>query len=277
MARTIATIKEAIRVQKNTYDSISSILFKEEGGSAVGVLNNMADTIAININILEQLLDTYVTELEGIAATAVPGTATWLQQKVMEFQYDADIPQVIQLIDLIPTYPVVDEELQIITRAAVTETGNGRVTVRVAKSDPPEALTTDELTALEDYLEIIGPAGPQITALSLAADRIEVTAEVFYNGQYSTSIQADVELAINNYLGSLEFDGIVYVSKIQDAIQAVAGVKDVVIGTIKARKESTAYSGATTVTRLWNTVAGYIIEEDTASHTFADTITYTAE
>jgi hypothetical protein len=51
----------------------------------------------------------------------------------------------------------------------------------------------------------------------------------------------------------------------------------VVIGTIKARKESTAYSGATTVTRLWNTVAGYIIEEDTASHTFADTITYTAE
>lgn len=277
MARNISTIKEAIRTSKNDYDSISNILFAEEGGSNVGILNNIADVFAINIALLEQLSDAYTVQQEGIAASAVPGTSSWLQQKVFDFQYDATTPQVVQLIDLVPQYPTIDETLRIITRAAVTESGNGRVSVRVAKDNPPIALGALELTALQDYLDTIGPAGPQITAISLNADRLEVVAEVFYNGQYVDSIRSDVEKAINDYLASLSFDGIVYVSKIQDAIQAATGVKDVVISTVKARKESTDYSGATTLSRLWNTVAGYIVEEDTSSHTFADTITYTAE
>jgi len=37
------------------------------------------------------------------------------------------------------------------------------------------------------------------------------------------------------------------------------------------------FASATIVPRQWTTIAGYIIAETTATFTFADTITYTAE
>jgi hypothetical protein len=278
MARSIATIKEAIRQKKNTYTELSSILFAEEGGSRVGLFNLEADTISININIFEQLLDDYKAAIEVIIDNGVPGTDAWVFQKLVEFQYNATTPQYIQLNeDLVPQYPVVDESLRIITRAAVITQGNGRVTIKVAKSEPPAPLSGSEITALEDYLEVIMPAGPKVTVQSDAADKLYINADIYYEGQFVDSIQTDVEAAITAYLAALGFNGLVVNSKIQDAIQGVAGVKDVVINEVKARKDSTPFSGATTVTRQWSTSAGYIVEETTSGQTFADSITYTAE
>jgi hypothetical protein len=219
-------------------------------------------------------MDAYKTEVEEIAASAIPGTSEWVKEKVDEFQYSAETPQFIQLINLIPTYTVVDSDLQIITRSSVIENGNGRITVKVAKSEPPVALSTNEVTALEEYLDIIVPAGPVITVQTFNADRLYVDATVYYNGQFVESIQSDVEAAINNYLATLDFNGVVLISKIQDAIQAVTGVNDVVINQVKARREAVVFGSATIVARQWTTVAGYIVEEDTSGQTFADSITY---
>ena len=274
MARSISTIKEGIRLEKNNYPNLAQILLPEEGGSLVGTLNDQVNIVSININVFEQLMDAYKTEVEEIAASAIPGTSEWVKEKVDEFQYSAETPQFIQLINLIPTYTVVDSDLQIITRSSVIENGNGRITVKVAKSEPPVALSTNEVTALEEYLDIIVPAGPVITVQTFNADRLYVDATVYYNGQFVESIQSDVEAAINNYLATLDFNGVVLVSKIQDAIQAVTGVNDVVINEVKARREAVVFGSATIVSRQWTTVAGYIVEEDTSGQTFADSITY---
>lgn len=276
MARTIATIKQGIIEEKNNYSSLSTILFAEEGGSTVGVLNNIADIMAININIFEQLQDAYKAELEDIAASAIPGTGEWIKEKVLEFQYDSSNAQYIQLIDLVPTYNSVDEDLRIISRVAVVENGNGRITVKVATGDTPGPLDASQITALEEYLDIIVPAGPIITVSSLDSDKLYVDADIYYDGQFVDSIQSDVEDAINAYLEDLDFDGVVLVSKIQDAIQAVTGVKDVVINQVKARKDATLFASATVVSRQWTTVSGYIVEETTSGQTFGDSITYTA-
>lgn len=277
MARSIATIKESIRTEKNNYSSLTPILFQEEGGSAVGILNNISDVVAININVFEQLQDAYKTELETIAASAVPGTSEWMKEKVLEFQYDATTPQYIQLVDLIPTYNSVDASLRIISRVAVIEGGNGLVTFKVATGDSPAPLSAPQITALEEYLDIIIPAGPTIVVSSIDSDKLYVNATIYYDGQFVSSIQTDVEAAINEYLANLDFNGVVLVSKIQDAIQAVEGVKDVVISQVKARKDTTVFASASVVSRQWTTVAGYIVEETTSGQTFADSITYTAE
>ena len=277
MARKIATIKESMRVEKNTYPTLAPILFSEEGGSAVGILNNIADIQAININLFEQLQDAYKEELEVIAASAIPGTQAWIKEKVLEFQYDALNPQYIQLIDLVPTYTEVDEDLRIISRVAVIESGNGVILIKVATGDSPTTLSTPQLTALENYLDVIIPAGPTVVASTQLSDKIWIDAEVYYEGQYVASIQADVELAINTYLENIDFNGVVLVSKIQDAIQGVTGVKDVVINEVRARRDSIVFASATTIARQWTTIAGYIIEETTSSQTFADTIEYFAE
>jgi hypothetical protein len=277
MARNIATIKEAIRVEKNNYPSLTPILFQEEGGSRVGILNNIADIMAININIFEQLLDAYKLELEGIAASAVPGTGSWIHAKVLEFQYSVTNPQYIQLIGLVPTYNKVDSSLRIISRASVAENGNGRISIKVATGEPPAPLDSSQQLALSEYLDIIGPAGPQISVSSNISDKLYVNATIYYDGQFVSSIQTDVKAAINNYLANISFDGLVTVSKIQDAIQGVIGVRDVVINSVKARANGVGFISATTVTRQWSTIAGYIVEENTAGQTFSDSIAYTAE
>lgn len=278
MARSIATIKESIRVKKNTYSTLASILFSEEGGGDTGVFNLQADTMATMLNIFEQLLDDYQEAINTAIDEGVPGTEAWVHKKVLEFQYDAVTPQYVELTsDLVPQYETVDEDLRIITRAAVLTLGNGRVTIKVAKGTTPGPLSGTEVTALEDYLDVTLPAGPIVTVMSDSPDKLYIDANVYYEGQFVDSIQTDVETAINNYLANLDFDGTLVVSKIQDAIQKVTGVKDVVINEVRARKDATVFAGATTVTRQWATVAGYIVEETTSGQTFADKIIYTAE
>jgi hypothetical protein len=277
MARSTSTIKAAITTEKNTKAVLQPILFAEEGGSRVGVLNTMADVVAVNINIHEQMFDSYKEDIEKIALNAVPGTENWLSQKIKEFQYSADSPQYIEFTDFVPAYTLVDESLRIITRAAVISLGNGRITVKAAKSEPPVKLLSAEKTALQQYLDNIVPAGPFVTVISEDADRIYVDADVYYDGQYIDSIQATVEAALSDYLAAIPFDGVVLLSKLQDAIQGVAGVKDVVINEVRARKAATAFGSATTLTRQWVTDAGYALEENESGNTWSDTINYIVE
>jgi hypothetical protein len=67
--------------------------------------------------------------------------------------------------------------------------------------------------------------------------------------------------------------------KLVDAIQAVPGVSRVVLADIKARQLTVALGSATTIDLqgYYTTVAGYLISEDTAANTLADTITMAEE
>jgi len=277
MARKISTIKEAIRVEKNSGTVLDNILFAEEGGSRVGVLNNVADVVSVAINVHEQIFDELKKEVNQIAANAIPSTENWLNQKVKEFQYSAEIPQFIQFIDNVPKYEIVDTTLRIITRSSVLSVGNGRVTVKAGKSEPPVKLAAGELTALQQYVSDIFGAGPFIVVISRDADKIYIDADIYYNGQFVDSIQDSVKLALTNYLNTLPFDGVILISKLQDAIQGVEGVNDVVINEVRARGDNTIFSNASIVTRQWTTLSGYAIEEDESGNTWNDTLNFIVE
>jgi hypothetical protein len=279
MARPIKTIKQGIIDSKNGYPSLAQIKFSEEGGSVAGLFNLEADTFSQCVNILEQLFDAYQTTNTEIAVSSVPVTDAWLYEKILEFQYssDASNPQNIQLINLVPQYPVVDESLRIISRVSVTTVGNGIIKIKVATGEPPQALSSAQQTALSSYLDIISGAGPKCQVSSGDADRLAVYAQVYFDGQYISSIQTDVEAAINNYLATLPFNGTVEISDIIVTVKGVRGVNDFVMTNCYSRKSSDSFSTASPMARKYATVAGYIIEEDSTGHKFTDTITYTAE
>jgi uncharacterized phage protein gp47/JayE len=91
------------------------------------------------------------------------------------------------------------------------------------------------------------------------------------------SIQDSVKLALTNYLNTLPFDGVILISKLQDAIQGVEGVNDVVINEVRARGDNTIFSNASIVTRQWTTLSGYAIEEDESGNTWNDTLNFIVE
>lgn len=271
MARSTAEIKAAMIAEKALQTSLAGLT----STSTTAIWNLYFFIVAQAINIFEQLQDVFKTEIEGIAAAAVPATPPWIQQKVFEFQYDAATPQVITLVDFVPTYATVDTTKRIVTRCSVKTNANKTVNVKVAKGTTPGPLAGAEQTALEAMLDAILPAGVQRSVINLTSDKLWIDGDIYYNGQYSATISADVIAAIKAYLADLPFDGVVKISSIEDAIQSVAGVTDVVITEVRARANTTAFGSASTIARTWDTVAGYIVEETTAGQTFTDTLTFT--
>ena len=225
------------------------------------------------ILLLEQIIDVFRAENETVISQAIPATASWIGKKVFDFQYSATNPQIVQLVNFAPVYPVIDESLRIITRCSVQTTISNQVIIKTAKSDPPVALSSTELDSLQSYINIIGIAGVNYACFSSEADRVYIDASIYYNGQYSTVIQGTVTNAVNMFLASLPFNGQLKMSDLEFAIRNVTGVNDVLINNIKIRANSTAFSSGTfliqnktTISRLFQTISGYVVIEDTVSN-----------
>jgi hypothetical protein len=281
MARQISVIETQI-TDAVAADPVLSVQLTSTSKRAIWRL--WAFIVAAAIGILEQLMDQNKVEVEALVAQAAPGTPQWLQAQVFKFQYSSTTPQVIQLINLAPVYPIVDPSLRIVTRCSVTTDLANVVTIKTAKGDPPTALASLELDALTSYINQVGIAGIQHNVLSLLADRLYVAAQVFYTGLFSSVIKSNVILAIDNYLAGIPFNGQIKVSELEQAILGVDGVTDVILQNVTARAQSTAFgsgtalvSGNAVASRLWPTVAGYAISEDTAGQTLADTLTFVSQ
>lgn len=254
--------------------------------SQVSLFGNIFHVTATQVGVLEQLIDLYIQEIETIINAQAIGSIPWLRAKILEFQYGDYVE--LNTSTFVIAYPEVDEALKIITRCSVKEIGNLVVQAKVAKSDPPVALSGAEVTALTDYLDLIKPAGTQINVVSLTGDKLYVNGTIFYSGQYSDVIQTNVESALTDYMENLSsaenFDGIVRLSEVNDAIQAVAGVVDVNIIEVGARAHTVAFTDRTVVYKLstgtnlreYTTVSGYIVEETESGYTFNDTLAYTS-
>lgn len=280
MARTITQILTQMEDELAAQSSLSGL----NSPSQTAIYRLWMYIMASAIYFHETLWDIFKTEIETIVDNAPIGTDGWVQQKCFEFQYDSVTPQVITLNDFVPSYNPVDESLRIITRCSVKTLPNKIVSVKVAKSDPPVALAVAELNSLKGYLDDISFAGVQYNAISLNADKIYLKASVYYNGQYSTVIATTVIDAINEYLANIPFDGDIRIQKLIDAIQSVAGVKDVVIDDLAIRADVTLFANKTYLlqnkTTLFNKYpmfAGYAVEETTVGETFTDKLTFVAE
>lgn len=234
----------------------------------------VADAIVLN----EQLMDVLQAEIEAIAANAAPATPNWIQDKVINyFQYDPNVPQVVQLINFIPKYPIEDPTLRIITRCSVTTDLSNNVHVKAAKQNPPVALSVAELASLQTFINTIGVAGINYLCESNPADQLYIKGTVDFFGSYSAVIRTNIIAGVNNFLASIPFNGVMKIIDLEKAIRNVEGVNDVRLETVRARSNGTPFiSGTylinsfTLVQSQWPTNAGYIIPETTAGNTLSD-------
>lgn len=284
MARSIAQIKQTIIDAKNQ-TVLSTILFKEEGGSQAGIFNVIADIFAILMNVAEQLWDSMSASISSSVAKGGVGTGRWWRERILEFQNG----DVLKYANGTYYYDVVNAEKRLVTFCSVTEAGNKTIQIKVAKGTTPTKLTTPELTGgLKDYIDYIRFAGTQIDLISLDSDKCYINANIYYSGQYFATIEDSVKSAITNYFNSISagenFNGAIIVTDVQKAIQAVEGVSYVKLNTIKVRQDTALFASAYTLFSLAgsidnvlvNTYAGYVVEENTAGQTLNDSLTFTA-
>lgn len=283
MARSIATIKQILIDEKNSQSALSGLT----STSQTAIWNLWFFIVASCIAIFEQLQDKFKIDLETIAYNTPPNTPQWTREKIFKFQYNATTPQVAELntTTFVVDYPIINTAFNIITRCAIVTENNLNVSVKVAKSSPPVALSGPEQTALEAYIETWGSVGIKYVVINQPSDKLEVVADIYYDSQYATVISINVEAAINNYMANLPFNGVISNQAIVDAIQATQGVQNVKLTRILVRRNSVAYGAGVTLYNLasgvdavkYQTYAGYVEEETTALHDFGTTLTYIAQ
>jgi len=96
MAQTVAYWQNKMLAQI----AADPVLSDMNSPSSVATYNLFTFVVATCINLFEQAIDIFKTEVETIASEAVPGTAAWVQREALKFQYSATSPQVLQLVDL---------------------------------------------------------------------------------------------------------------------------------------------------------------------------------
>jgi len=279
MARTIDQIQQEIIAQKEATPELSGL-----SGSRRAMWRLWTRVIATIQATAEQLADVFKSDIEKQLAKGAPSTPLWIQDQVFKFQYDAINPQVLVMDNFAPSYATVDETLRIVTRCSVKADFSNVVNVKVAKSDIPEPLDNSEKSALQDYVTMIGTAGINYLVSSSESDKLYVEADIYYRGQYSAIISDTVKTAISSFLSSIPFDGTLLLSDLEIAIKSVAGVKDVVLKNVYARKDITSFASATKlienntiILRGWDTIAGYIVAETTSGQTLDDSLTFISQ
>ena len=276
MARSIQQIKQQMLDAKNADPTLSALT----STSQTAKWNLYYFIVASCIAVFEQLQDLFKVDLETIAASAAPSTPQWTRNKVLAFQ-TGDVAE-LNTTTFVIEYPTINTANQILTRCAVVTAPNRTVLIKVAKSDPPEPVSVGELAELQTYVETFNPAGIAFTLINEDSDKMEVVASIYYNGQYTAVIETNVNAALNNYMANLPFNGRITTQAVVDAIQSAEGVITASLTRILVRRDTVAYGAGVTLFNLatgvdsvnYDTYSGYVVEEDTALHTFADTLTY---
>lgn len=287
MSRSVDNINSYIKAQLVTNFAAIGITIDPTTWSKRNMLRAICFTVATCQALLEQLQDLFQQTIEDIAAKAPAASAPWVQDKMFKFQYSATDPQIIALVDTVPTYPTVDPLLRIITACSVTSSVSNETQVKVAKQTPFVALSAPELSAAQGYINIIGIAGINYVVISLESDKMFIEADIYYQGQYAAVIQANVIAAIEAWFvdrATNNFNGAVDMADLEGIINSVTGVNDVVLKNVRGRADADLFSagidfilGTQVIQRKWQTVAGYIGQETTATKTFADTLNFIAE
>lgn len=276
MARSIATIQAAIAADRTARAELAGLT----SPSATAIYKLIEYVVAVCLWAHETLWDRFRADVDAVIAAAPAGTAVWYAARALEFQL-GDVLTVLP--NGKPGYAAGTTGAKIIVRATAKENDlTGKLFIKVAQAgtapgtlaaieDGPGLNDPKPYTQVKGYFARIRFAGTRLEVVSLNADRLRVTGNVYYDPLLDVpTFKAVVIAAVQGYLAGLDFDGLVYVAKLEDAIQAVPGVKDVQLLTVQARSGNNFFP----VTRVYETAAGYIVAEEQAHFTLNDTLTF---
>lgn len=281
MARSIKDIYASIVAEKENQTSLQQLVPSSDNvdqlstdlssSSKVAIWRLFCYCIAIAHYTQELLWDFFKVEVEAIVAAAPTGTLPWYQLQILKFQFGDSLTFANEKYQ----YSVIDESKQVVKLCAVEDRPDGVVVIKVANldsNDLPIPLTTPQKTSLEAYVGQIRFAGTKFLVISTLPDLLKLLGTVYYDPIHElTTVTANVEAAIENYLNNLPFNGVFRINSLIDAIQAVEGVVDFAAQSVEAKYGNLAYS---TVARTYIAQAGYL-QIDAASP-LSTTLTYSA-
>lgn len=283
MARSIEEIYNSIVAEKQSFAELSSLMpqynlsppipgnpftamiNEVSTASKVAVWKLWAYITAMALHTHEVLWDKFRTEAEEIAKQSIAGNLAWYAAQVKQWQFGSFLMwnhTTFRYYYLDVNTPA-GAAKRIVKKVSCVEVNNATlngVLIKVAKENTGQLvpLTTVQLDSLRTYIQRIKFAGVQTSVISLPPDRIKLKLKIYYDGTLDLAVfKTTVEQSIKDYLKNIEFDGVLYLNELIDAIQAIPGTKEpwVYVNGCQCKADSqTAY---TSITERYEPESGY--------------------
>lgn len=231
MSRSISEIYQTIVAERNKRLELKE--FKSD--SKMSILNGLSWVVAVVVHGSEVLMDVFTVDISDAMNSRINGTPTYYANMLLRYQ-KGDV-LLVRSDGLAFGYSAIDESKQIITQVSYIESwdennNDYKLILKTATGEKGSltAISSDDLVAINGYIQKIAFAGTDISVISQQGDVFIPKITVYYNGSVSESEMYDeIEDALNNFITNIDFDSSIYVSKVIDAIQSVGNVVDVFI------------------------------------------------
>lgn len=237
-ARTIEEIETAMLEDKEGRTALNAL----DSTSNVSIWRNMIFAFSAATSLHEKAFAQFQETVEERSVEIQAGTDRWYAAESLIFQFGDQL----EIVNNVVTYPVIDEEKQIIEFAAADKE-SGTLIIKVAKKDAnglPTPLTATELSAFREYWSKKQFACVPIDFRSQPGDIATVTYRIGVDPTIIDPVNGEslqepgtfpVIEAIENHLQTfqlLNFSGLFKIVELTDAIQAVNGVNNAVVNEV---------------------------------------------
>lgn len=231
--RTTREIYDAIAQQLSTQSELQEL--QPNVDNSQQLLNDLTTTIkvaswrlfgfaiAFVISTFEANIDSFIQLIERRILDTRIGNIFWLIDISKKFQLDDTI--VINEDTGEVGYEVIDESKQIIKYANVEEISQG-VILKVRKESG--ALSVDETSKFQTYINKRKAAGSRIFVRSVDSDKLDLYMNIVYRAEKALdTIKEEVYGVINEYIEELEFNSKFKVISLIDKLQELDYIVDV--------------------------------------------------
>lgn len=229
MARTLSEIYAVAKECRNQYLELTEF----ENSSKMSILDAFTWVTSACIWTFENVVDVFKVDLAKDLQNRINGTPAYFANALLKYQSGDEL--VMNDEGTTFSYPQINTGKRIITKVAYHEEEergfHDKMTLfKIATGEPGSYSRIDdnELVAIRAYLNQIVFAGQHVRVVSRIGDVLVPRLIVYYDGAIlEDELYKNIESALNNYIASIDFDGVVYAQKVIDCIQNVEHVKDV--------------------------------------------------
>lgn len=233
MARTIQEIYDQIVTAKNAQPELAAL----DSTSKVAIWALWAYVVAVCVWTLESLFDLHKASVDKAIADMKPHKRRWYRDKALAFQFGQALVTDEDYYDNTGLTSEAIAAMQIVKYAAVNESADGNLRVKVATEvsgelAPLSIAAPDQLGPFTAYMNLIKDAGVKLVIESLPPDKLQLNIDIYYDplvvdstgGRLDGNSVKPVEIAISQYLKNLPFNGEFVLSALTDALQVTPGV-----------------------------------------------------
>jgi uncharacterized membrane protein len=297
MARTIEEIYNAIVAEKQSFAELDNLMPQYNltppavGNPFADMLNEVASVskvaiwklwiylVAVALYTHETLWDKFREETEEIARQSIAGNLAWYAAQVKLWQFGSPLlwnhtTYRYYYLDAGTPQGIAKRLAKKVSCAEVNNALVNGVLIKVARVSGGilAPLTPPQLSSLTTYVNRIKFAGVQTAVISLPPDRVRLDLKVYYDGTLDLAVfKTELEAGIEAYLRNIEFDGVLYLNELVDAIQALPGTREPWVYVNSCLCAPNGQPTYTTVLERYEPVSGYFELVPIGSNINADT------